>query len=123
MRNRSRLKGMRAFGHDPLVYAAARPAIDGRVIELLVERCALAPGSAVLEIGPGTGQLTAGLIAAGASVLAIEPDFRFASHLAGVFADKPLDLVPAKFQDQCAVPCADIAEAGRVGHVMLACVQ
>ena len=43
-----------------------------RVLGRVVELAAVAPGMEVLELGPGTGNLTARLVAAGASVWALD---------------------------------------------------
>jgi SAM-dependent methyltransferase len=67
-------EGRRVFGLDPASYDAGRPGHPDRVYEVLVERCGLRPGSRVLEIGPGTGQVTFRLLALGADLVAVEPD-------------------------------------------------
>jgi SAM-dependent methyltransferase len=78
----AREEGRRLFGSDPAAYDAARPGHAERVYEVLVERCGLAPGTRVLEIGPGTGQATRRLLALGAEPLvALEPDPALAAHL------------------------------------------
>ncbi len=52
-----------------------------------------AAGDVVLEIGPGTGGLTAALLDRGATVVAIERDARMGAALTRRFADRPLVLV------------------------------
>ena len=69
------------FGLDPASYDAGRPGHPAQVYEVLVERCGLVPGSRVLEIGPGTGQVTFRLLALGAEVVAVEPDPELAAFL------------------------------------------
>ena len=70
------------FGADPANYNGARPAYPERVYEILRERCGLGRGTAVLEIGPGTGLATRRLIAEGADPLVVvEPDERLARFL------------------------------------------
>ena len=77
-----RSEGRRLFGADPAGYDAARPGHPDRVYEVLVERCGLRTGSAVLEIGPGTGQATRRLLELGADPLvAVEPNERLAAYL------------------------------------------
>jgi SAM-dependent methyltransferase len=76
-----RNEGRRVFGLDPASYDAGRPGHPDRVYEVLVKRCGLVPGSRVLEIGPGTGQVTFRLLALGADVVAVEPDPRLAAFL------------------------------------------
>ncbi len=77
-----RSEGRRLFGEDPAGYDSARPGHADRVYEVLVERCGLAPGTSVLEIGPGTGQATRRLVTLGASrLVAIEPNPALATYL------------------------------------------
>jgi SAM-dependent methyltransferase len=74
--------GRELFGADPAGYDAARPGHPDRVFEVLVERCGLRPGTAVLEVGPGTGQATRRLLELGADPLvAVEPDPQLAEYL------------------------------------------
>lgn len=84
-----RSEGRRLFGSDPAAYDFARPGHPERVYEVLVERCGLAPGSSVLEIGPGTGQATRHLLELGARPLtAVEPDPALAAYLEGSLGDQ-----------------------------------
>ncbi len=48
--------------------------VDPRKIEQIVDAAGVAPGRAVLEVGPGTGALTESLLDAGARVIAVEID-------------------------------------------------
>lgn len=61
--------------------------IDPAVVEAIVSAAAIAPGTRVLEIGPGTGALTAALLEAGAEVLAVEVDPRMAAEVRRRFDD------------------------------------
>ncbi|HXJ73301.1 MAG TPA: rRNA adenine N-6-methyltransferase family protein, partial [Candidatus Dormibacteraeota bacterium] len=54
---------------------------DGNQLRRIVAAAELAQGGRVLEVGPGLGPLTELLLAAGASVLAIEKDARLAAVL------------------------------------------
>ena len=54
---------------------------DPDVLDAIVAAAELAPGDRVVEIGPGLGVLTRRLLAAGASVLAVELDARLAEYL------------------------------------------
>lgn len=69
---------------------------DAAALDAIVEAADLAPGDRVVEVGPGLGVLTRRLLAAGASVLAVELDRRLAAwlrhELTGVAA---FDLVEA----------------------------
>jgi SAM-dependent methyltransferase len=78
----AREEGRRLFGSDAAAYELARPGHAERVYEVLVERCGLAAGTRVLEIGPGTGQATRLLLELGAEPLVVvEPDPQLAAFL------------------------------------------
>jgi SAM-dependent methyltransferase len=84
-----RSEGRRLFGADPETYDRARPGHAERVYGVLVERCGLRPGTSVLEVGPGTGQATRGLLELGADPLvAIEPNEELARYLAASVGDR-----------------------------------
>jgi len=59
---------------------------DPDVLEAILAEAAPAPGSRVLEIGPGLGLLTGGLLDAGAEVTAVELDRGLAAFLRDRFA-------------------------------------
>ena len=75
--------------------------IDGGTVRKIVRAARVTPGQRVVEIGPGLGSLTLGLLEAGASVVAVEIDpllaralpETVAAHLPG-FGDR-LDVVLA----------------------------
>lgn len=54
---------------------------DPAALDAIVEAADLEPGDNVVEVGPGLGVLTRRLLAAGASVLAVELDPRLADYL------------------------------------------
>lgn len=54
---------------------------DPAALDAIVEAAELEPGDNVVEVGPGLGVLTRRLLAAGASVLAVELDARLAEYL------------------------------------------
>ena len=55
--------------------------IDANTVRRIVRLADVAPGDVVLEVGPGLGSLTLGLLEAGAEVVAVEIDARLAEHL------------------------------------------
>ena len=55
--------------------------IDPNTVRRIVDLSEFDPGDCVLEIGPGLGSLTIGLLSGGANVVAIEIDSRLASRL------------------------------------------
>lgn len=54
---------------------------DANTVRRIVSTAALLPGEPVLEVGPGLGSLTLGLLEAGHPVVAIEVDARLAAQL------------------------------------------
>jgi SAM-dependent methyltransferase len=60
-----------SFGAAATAYAAHRPDYAQAAVRWALER---APGSRVLDLGAGTGKLTAALVALGVEVIAVEPD-------------------------------------------------
>ena len=60
---------------------------DPEVLEAILAEAAQGPGSRVLEIGPGLGFLTGGLLETGAEVTAVELDRGLAAFLRDRFAD------------------------------------
>lgn len=62
---------------------------DRGIIERLLRTIAAQPGEHLLEIGPGQGAITEGLLDSGASLEAIEIDRDLAAHLQSRFAARP----------------------------------
>ncbi len=60
---------------------------DPEVLDAILEEASSAPGDRVLEIGPGLGLLTGGLLDAGAVVTAVELDAGLATFLRDRFAE------------------------------------
>lgn len=77
---------------------------DPDVLQAILDLAEAGPGTRVLEIGPGLGILTGGLLASGAQVTAIELDRGLAAylreHLAGPIAEGRLDLIEGDALDQ-----------------------
>ena len=69
---------------------------DPAALDAIVEAAEIVPGDRVVEVGPGLGVLTRRLLAAGASVLAVELDPRLAAWLRRELGGVPsFDLVEA----------------------------
>jgi SAM-dependent methyltransferase len=92
--------GRRAFGGDPAGYHAARPTYPEWVYETLTSRCGLQRGTAVFEIGAGTGIATHRLLSLGADPLvAVEPDARLADFLRTNNPDPALRVMVSPFDE------------------------
>jgi 16S rRNA (adenine1518-N6/adenine1519-N6)-dimethyltransferase len=61
---------------------------DANTVRRIVRIAGVAPGDLALEVGPGLGSLTLGLLEAGARVLAVEIDGRLARLLAATVAEQ-----------------------------------
>lgn len=55
--------------------------IDGNITRKIVKTAQVVPGDVVLEIGPGPGSLTEELLLRGATVIAVEKDYKLAEAL------------------------------------------
>jgi SAM-dependent methyltransferase len=68
------------FGEDADAYDRTRPVAPDTVFDEIVRLAGWEPGSAVVEIGPGTGQATRPLAQRGLRVVAVEIDPRLAAR-------------------------------------------
>jgi ubiquinone/menaquinone biosynthesis C-methylase UbiE len=73
-----RLLHASSFGAAAAAYAEHRPDYAQAAVRWALER---APGPRVLDLGAGTGKLTATLVALGAEVIAVEPDSAMLTEL------------------------------------------
>lgn len=65
--------------------------VDPNTVRVIVERAGVRAGEAVLEVGPGLGSLTLGLLEAGADVAAIELDRGLADLLPRTLTGRGID--------------------------------
>ena len=63
--------------------------IDANILNILFEAAALTPRDAVLEVGPGLGVLTEGLLERAGRVVAVEKDSRLFQWLENTYAQSP----------------------------------
>ena len=61
---------------------------DPNTVRRIVELAGVGPDDVVLEVGPGLGSLTLGLLATGARVVAVEIDPKLAARLPGTVAER-----------------------------------
>lgn len=80
-------------------------------LDRVIDVARLAPGSRVVEIGPGPGTLTTRLLAAGHSVEAVEMDDELVHHLGDVFAGAELTVVHGSALDIDLEPMLSRADA------------
>jgi ubiquinone/menaquinone biosynthesis C-methylase UbiE len=73
-----RLLHASSFGAAAAAYAEHRPDYAQAAVRWALE---LAPGPRVLDLGAGTGKLTATLVALGAEIIAVEPDSAMLTEL------------------------------------------
>ncbi|MCK5671613.1 methyltransferase domain-containing protein, partial [Candidatus Bathyarchaeota archaeon] len=63
--------------------------VDEAVIKKLVDLSEVSPDETVLEIGPGTGNITAALLERAGNVIAVEKNFKYLLVLKGRFGKEP----------------------------------
>jgi ubiquinone/menaquinone biosynthesis C-methylase UbiE len=69
-------------------YARGRPGYPPALVPLLQE-LGITSGATVADLGAGTGQSSAVLLATGATVIAVEPNAQMRTHAASRFASEP----------------------------------
>lgn len=60
------------FSEDPELYERMRPKYPEKLINDIIEKTSLSKGKEILEIGPGTGQITCPFVAKGFAITCIE---------------------------------------------------
>ncbi len=81
--------------------------VDGGTVRKIVRQAGVVPGERVVEVGPGLGSLTLGLLDAGASVVAVEIDPVLARLLPETVAAHLPDVYPAGGDPRLEVVGAD----------------
>jgi 16S rRNA (adenine1518-N6/adenine1519-N6)-dimethyltransferase len=76
------------LGHQPVHRLGQNFLVDGNIVRKSLALAEVAPGDAVVEIGPGLGTLTSALLEAGAAVWAVEKDGVLHAHLAGTLGPR-----------------------------------
>lgn len=90
-----------AFDRRPQEYDQGRPSFPWTIVSQVIRKARLSAGSTVLEIGPGTGQLTRGLLQSGLKVVAVEPGERLATTLRQNCPSRRLEIVLQTFEEFC----------------------
>src|SRR5262245_54037868 len=91
------------FGEDAEAYDRTRPVAPDTVFDKIVRLAGWDPGSAVVEIGPGTGQATRPLARRGLRVVAVEIDPRLAARARDNLAGFPdVEVVTSSFEQWAA---------------------
>src|SRR4051812_30555864 len=86
------------FDLAPDDYADGRPGYPDQLFELLVQRCGLVDGAAVLEVGVGAGQATLPLLRMGARMTLVEPGPALAERVAERTAGMDVRIVTDTFE-------------------------
>lgn len=99
-----------AFGEVAELYHAARPSYPAEAIEAVMTAGPLAAGDVVIEVGAGTGKLTALLAARGLRITAVEPSAEMASVAARTCASLAgVEIVAAEFEQfQASAPATAV---------------
>ena len=87
------------FDTAPDDYADGRPGYPDRLFQLLMKRCGLTEGTAVLEVGAGAGQATLPLLRIGARMTLVEPGRALAEVVAERTAGMDARIVTDTFED------------------------
>ena len=109
----SGINGWRSsFGAAAAAYAEHRPDYAPAAVRWALEP---APGPRVLDLGAGTGKLTAALVASGADVVAVEPDPAMLAELRRALPDvRALPAAPRR--SRCPTRSVDAVLAGNAMH-------
>jgi ubiquinone/menaquinone biosynthesis C-methylase UbiE len=81
------------------LYDASRPGYPAEIVDFLAATADVGPGSAVLEVGCGTGQLTRDLARIGLDLTAIDIGPAMIATARRALADAPVSLQACSFED------------------------
>jgi 16S rRNA (adenine1518-N6/adenine1519-N6)-dimethyltransferase len=105
------------LGHQPKRFLGQNFLVDGNIVRKSLELAAVAPGDAVVEVGPGLGTLTTALLDAGAEVWAVEKDRVLHAHLSETLSPKFSERIHLLEGDAVEHPLAELptdrSSAGR----------
>ena len=87
------------FDRAPDDYADARPGYPEQLFQLLVDRCGLAQGTIVLEVGAGAGQATLPVLGVGARMTVVEPGRALAELVAARTAGMDVQIMNDTFEN------------------------
>jgi 16S rRNA (adenine1518-N6/adenine1519-N6)-dimethyltransferase len=96
------------LGHSPKRFLGQNFLVDGNIVRKSLELAQVAPGDAVVEIGPGLGTLTGALLEAGAEVWAVETDRTLHAHLEDGLARRYPEALHLAEGDGVAMPLAQL---------------
>src|SRR5664279_1641922 len=99
------------LGHRPKRFLGQNFLVDGNIVRKSLELGEVAPGDAVVEIGPGLGTLTGALLEAGAEVWAVEKDRTLERHLAATLQPRFPDRLHLTEGDAIESPLAGLPAA------------
>jgi 16S rRNA (adenine1518-N6/adenine1519-N6)-dimethyltransferase len=94
------------LGHAPKRFLGQNFLVDGNIVRKSLELARVAPGDAVVEIGPGLGTLTGALLEAGAEVWAVETDRTLHAYIENSLAPRFPDRLHLAEGDGVAMPLA-----------------
>jgi SAM-dependent methyltransferase len=99
-------------------YVASRPGYPAEVVEVLAKRGGLPPGARIADVGCGTGKLAEVLLAAGHTVVGVEPNDTMREAAQASLGDHPAFSCVAGTAEATGLPDAafDAVTAGQAFH-------
>lgn len=85
-------------------YDELRPSYPEEVIDAACEAAGVGAGDCILEVGCGTGQLTAALVSRGLSVVAVEPGLNMIERARMRLGERAAEFVCGRFEDVALAP-------------------